>query len=184
MYRYKILIVDDDKLLQNSLKNVLSEKYDTLVAGKGEDALNLLQKNSVDLVLLDVRLPGFDGIETLKRIQSGKAPQGEFVSQEIKVGKKILRAISAPNLEPDRHVFWTVSGTVICVTYRSGGGARVISMLSEAAIPGTPSRPCTLGSTNTQYRPEMSIGRRTDPSRASLWPGNRGVSCQKSVPRS
>jgi two-component system phosphate regulon sensor histidine kinase PhoR len=51
-------------------------------------------------------------IETLKRIQSGEAPQGEFISQEIKVGKKILRAISAPNLEPDRHVFWTVSGTV------------------------------------------------------------------------
>jgi two-component system phosphate regulon sensor histidine kinase PhoR len=51
-------------------------------------------------------------IETLKRIQSGKAPQAEFISQEIKVGKKILRAISAPNLEPDRHVFWAVSGTV------------------------------------------------------------------------
>jgi two-component system response regulator AtoC len=70
MYRYKILIVDDDKLLQNSLKNVLSEKYDTLVAGRSEDALHLLTKNSVDLVLLDVRLPGFDGIETLKRLKA------------------------------------------------------------------------------------------------------------------
>jgi two-component system response regulator AtoC len=69
MYRYKIMIVDDDKLLQNSLKNVLSEKYDTFVVGKGEDAIDLLSKNSVDLVLLDVRLPGVDGIETLKQIK-------------------------------------------------------------------------------------------------------------------
>lgn len=70
MFRYKILIVDDDKLLQNSLKNVLAERYDTLVVGKGEDALGLLRKNSVDLVLLDVRLPGQDGIETLKQIKA------------------------------------------------------------------------------------------------------------------
>ncbi len=70
MYRYKILIVDDDKLLQNSLKNILSEKYDTLVAGKGEDAIDLLRKEPVDLVLLDIRLPGQDGIETLKQIKT------------------------------------------------------------------------------------------------------------------
>ncbi len=72
MFRYKILIVDDDKLLQNSLKNVLAERYDTLVVGKGEDALGLLRKDSVDLVLLDVRLPGQDGIETLKQIKALK----------------------------------------------------------------------------------------------------------------
>jgi two-component system response regulator AtoC len=70
MFRYKIMIVDDDKLLQNSLKNVLSEKYDTLVVGRGEDALELLGRNTVDLVLLDVRLPGIDGIETLKQIKA------------------------------------------------------------------------------------------------------------------
>jgi DNA-binding NtrC family response regulator len=70
MYRYKLMIVDDDKLLQNSLKNVLSEKYDTVVVGRGEDALDLLRKHSVDLVLLDVRLPGQDGIETLQQIKA------------------------------------------------------------------------------------------------------------------
>lgn len=76
MYRYKVLIVDDDKLLQNSLKNILSERYETTVAGKGEDAVGLLRRNSVDLVLLDIRLPGQDGIETLKQIKalSGDLP--------------------------------------------------------------------------------------------------------------
>ena len=70
MYRYKILIVDDDRLLQNSLKNILSEKYDPLIAGSGEEALRLLKKNPIDLVLLDIRLPGMDGIATLQQIKS------------------------------------------------------------------------------------------------------------------
>ncbi|MCJ7597003.1 MAG: ATP-binding protein [Desulfobacterales bacterium] len=51
-------------------------------------------------------------IEALKRIQRGESPQGELISQEITVGKRVLRAISAPNLELDRRVFWKVSGAV------------------------------------------------------------------------
>jgi DNA-binding NtrC family response regulator len=70
MYRYKILIVDDDRLLQNSLKNILSEKYDPLIAGSGEEALRQLKKHSIDLVLLDIRLPGMDGIATLQQIKA------------------------------------------------------------------------------------------------------------------
>lgn len=70
MYRYKILIVDDDRLLQNSLRTILSEKYDPLIAGSGEEAIQLLTEKSVDLVLLDIRLPGMDGIETLQRIKA------------------------------------------------------------------------------------------------------------------
>jgi DNA-binding NtrC family response regulator len=69
MYRYKILIVDDDKLLQASLNDILSENYDTLIAGSGEDALQLIVSHDVDLVLLDIRLPGINGIETLSRIR-------------------------------------------------------------------------------------------------------------------
>ena len=69
MYRYKILIVDDDKLLQNSLDTILSEKYDTLIAGSGEEALRLIPSHNFDLVLLDIRLPGINGIETLSRIR-------------------------------------------------------------------------------------------------------------------
>lgn len=74
MYRYKILIVDDDRLLQNSLRTILSEKYDPLIAGSGEEAIRLLTEKSVDLVLLDIRLPGMDGIETLQRIK-GMRPE-------------------------------------------------------------------------------------------------------------
>lgn len=69
MYRYKILIVDDDELLQKSLNYVLSEKYEILIAGSGEKAIRALERSCHDLVLLDIRLPGMDGIETLKKIK-------------------------------------------------------------------------------------------------------------------
>ena len=69
MYRYKILIVDDDPLLQASLEEILSEKYDARIVGSGEEALRVLQSTDVDLTLLDIRLPGITGIETLGRIR-------------------------------------------------------------------------------------------------------------------
>jgi len=51
-------------------------------------------------------------IEMLKRMQDKESGEQKLISQEIRVGNRILRAISAPNLEPDRHVFWSVSGAV------------------------------------------------------------------------
>jgi len=65
MYTYNILIVDDDKQLQNSINHILSKTYHTMVAGSGEEALRIAESAPIDLILLDIRLPGMDGIETL-----------------------------------------------------------------------------------------------------------------------
>ncbi|MCK9196705.1 MAG: sigma-54 dependent transcriptional regulator [Syntrophales bacterium] len=70
MYRYKIIIVDDDRLLQNSLKNILAETYDVMIAGSGEKALQILKNQEADLILLDIRLPGIDGVDTLRKIRA------------------------------------------------------------------------------------------------------------------
>ncbi|HOO00806.1 MAG TPA: sigma-54 dependent transcriptional regulator [Syntrophales bacterium] len=69
MLRYRILIVDDDELLQKPLKHILSGKYETVVAASGEEAIDVIEREKIDLVLLDIRLPGMDGIETLKAIR-------------------------------------------------------------------------------------------------------------------
>jgi two-component system, OmpR family, phosphate regulon sensor histidine kinase PhoR len=63
-------------------------------------------------VLLSKLITDSTFLETLHRIQRGETEQQELISQEIRVGNRILMAISAPNLEPDRHVFWSVSGAV------------------------------------------------------------------------
>jgi two-component system phosphate regulon sensor histidine kinase PhoR len=51
-------------------------------------------------------------IETLYQIQEGKIAEQELVSQEIFLGSRVLRAISAPALASDRNVFWAIAGAV------------------------------------------------------------------------
>nr|NIQ82081.1 response regulator [Anaerolineae bacterium] len=73
MVRERILIVDDEKSILTSLSSILEdERYLTEVAEDGERALRLLETNGFDLVLLDIWLPGMDGVETLERIKESR----------------------------------------------------------------------------------------------------------------
>ncbi len=65
-----ILIVDDEPTIQQSLSGILSDEgFETLIASNGYEALQIIQAESPDLVLLDIWMPGIDGIETLKEIK-------------------------------------------------------------------------------------------------------------------
>jgi two-component system, NtrC family, response regulator AtoC len=67
----RVLIVDDEKTLARSIKLFLEEQgYEAEVANEGERALELLEQARPDLVFLDLRLPGLDGLELLKRIRN------------------------------------------------------------------------------------------------------------------
>jgi two-component system response regulator PilR (NtrC family) len=67
-----ILIVDDEKSMRDFLKILLSkEGYQVMAAGDGEQALSLLSKNRIDLVISDIRMPGISGLELLARIRDG-----------------------------------------------------------------------------------------------------------------
>lgn len=66
-----ILVVDDDTLLRRSLGLQLDQAgYRTSTAASAEDALGLARRDQPDLILLDVGLPGMDGLEALRHIQS------------------------------------------------------------------------------------------------------------------
>jgi two-component system response regulator PilR (NtrC family) len=66
----RILIVDDEEVLRDVLDAVLRrEGFDVLCAATGEEALNCLEGEEVDLVILDVMLPGISGIDTLRAIR-------------------------------------------------------------------------------------------------------------------
>lgn len=67
--RKKILIVDDEPAIRDSLQLILKAHFDVLVAENGEDALHLLSSVTPDLVLLDVSMPKVDGLETLRRMR-------------------------------------------------------------------------------------------------------------------
>ncbi len=65
-----ILVVDDDKEIRESLRMILQyAKYDTHFAEDGTSALSQLASFSFDLVLLDIKMSGMDGIEVLKKIR-------------------------------------------------------------------------------------------------------------------
>lgn len=66
----KILIVDDQFGIRILLNEVLQkEGYETFQAANGVQALDIVAKHSPDLVLLDMKIPGMDGIEILKRMR-------------------------------------------------------------------------------------------------------------------
>ncbi len=68
-----ILVVDDEKEVTMSLKGFFSAiGYDMLSAFDGKEALDIIKSISLDLVLLDVRMPGVDGIQVLKYIREHK----------------------------------------------------------------------------------------------------------------
>ncbi|ANB59040.1 sporulation initiation phosphotransferase F [Anoxybacillus sp. B7M1] len=67
----KLLIVDDQYGIRILLNEVFQrEGYTTFQAANGIQALEIVQKHQPDLVLLDMKIPGMDGIEILKRIKA------------------------------------------------------------------------------------------------------------------
>ncbi|MEA3513745.1 MAG: response regulator [Campylobacterota bacterium] len=65
-----ILIVDDTELNVNTLMGLLDDKYDILAALDGESALEVVEEEeSVDLILLDIMMPGLDGFTVCKRLK-------------------------------------------------------------------------------------------------------------------
>ena len=65
-----ILIVDDDATALRSMKNLLSTHYKILVANSGMNAITILAKNKVDLILLDFEMPIVNGPKVLEMIRS------------------------------------------------------------------------------------------------------------------
>ena len=66
---HTVLVVDDETQIRDTLEGVLSDEgYKTLLAASGEECLDLLRHKSADVVLLDIWLPGMDGLETLERL--------------------------------------------------------------------------------------------------------------------
>jgi len=65
----RILVVDDEPSVQESLIVTLEDDYDITAVSSGEEALNLIPRSKYDLVLLDILMPGMNGIRTLEAIR-------------------------------------------------------------------------------------------------------------------
>lgn len=71
---FRILVVEDDRSTRMLLKAVLeAENYSVITAENGEDALQVLDENHVDLVVLDVMMPKMDGLTFTKTLREGNS---------------------------------------------------------------------------------------------------------------
>jgi DNA-binding response OmpR family regulator len=77
----RVLIVDDEETLTWSMARSLSrdkDKYEVIIANNGREALNLLKKNNVDLVISDIRMPDINGLDLLVSIKK-EYPQTKVI---------------------------------------------------------------------------------------------------------
>jgi DNA-binding response OmpR family regulator len=87
-----ILIVDDEYAVARGIQYALEQEgYQVSVAGSGEEALALAADLAPDLVVLDVRMPGMDGFETLRRLRAegSKAPVLMLTARDEEMDKVI-----------------------------------------------------------------------------------------------
>lgn len=66
----KILVVDDEEGLRLLYKEELEDEgWEVELAASGEESMEKLEKDSIDLVLLDIKMPGMDGVEVLRKVK-------------------------------------------------------------------------------------------------------------------
>ena len=71
MNKPRILVIDDESAIRDSLKMILEyEGYQFVGAVSGQDGLTTIQRERPDAVLLDIKMPGMDGMEVLRKLHA------------------------------------------------------------------------------------------------------------------
>ena len=94
----RILIVDDHPVVVAGLASMLGTQAGMVVAGSassGEEALELLRTTTADVVLLDLRMPGMSGIDTLHALRRSKANTRAIILTSFETDEDIYRAVQA-----------------------------------------------------------------------------------------
>jgi two-component system, response regulator, stage 0 sporulation protein F len=73
MEKLSVVVTDDMRGIRESLKLILEDEFDIREAQSGYEALEILKAGEITLVILDILMPGMDGLETLRRIKAMNA---------------------------------------------------------------------------------------------------------------
>jgi len=139
-----ILIVDDEASIRKSLEGVLSDEgYSCALADDGADALSRLQSLRPSLVLLDIWMPGMDGIETLRRM---KAAQPETPVIMMSGHATISTAIKATKVGASDFIEKPLELDLVLNAIRRALGARdAVRSPSEGELDGSIDHPSPEG---------------------------------------
>ena len=126
MAKIRVLLVDDQKLFVDSLRIVLSSRTDDMdvvgAAGDGQQAIEVAERLRPDVILMDVRMPGMDGVEATKRLLQSMPEtkivmlttydDDEYVRDAMKHGAVGYLLKSIPPSELAASIRVAVSGTI------------------------------------------------------------------------
>jgi DNA-binding NarL/FixJ family response regulator len=131
--KIRILIADDHPIVRAGFKQVISDTQDITVADEaknGEEVMNLIRKNDYDIVLLDISMPGKNGLEVLKDLKVEKPklpvmilsiyPEEQYAVRALRAGASgYMTKASAPN------------ELIVAIRKISQGGKYISSSLAE-----------------------------------------------------
>lgn len=123
-----ILIADDHALFREGLKQILSRERDISVAAEaasGQETLDLLARHSVDLVILDITMPGRTGLDVLAEIREMKPPIPVLIVSmhpEDQYAVRVIRAGASGYLTKE-----SAASELITAIHRIADGGRYIS---------------------------------------------------------
>ncbi len=88
-----ILVVDDEKGVRQSFNMALKDEYNVLLAGTGQEAVEVFTRKPIDLVLLDILLPDSNGIELLEKFKETDPSIEAIMVTAVKDTKTAVKAI-------------------------------------------------------------------------------------------
>ncbi|MGC2297863.1 MAG: response regulator transcription factor, partial [Acidobacteriaceae bacterium] len=94
----RLLIVDDHPVVRAGLNSMLGKRSGLRVIGSvhgGREALEFLDKEPTDVMLLDLRMPNMDGIDTLRALRTRTAPPQVLILSNFECDEEIFRAVEA-----------------------------------------------------------------------------------------
>jgi len=158
MIRYSIYIVDDEQVIRDALTMELAEEYEVRVFSTAEEALGVIEKTPPDLVLLDIGLPGMDGIEALDKI---KSLHPDIMVIMITAFEDIETVISAMRLGAYDYVVKPLQMDALEVTINNGLETlrlrKEVQILQESYI--KEKLPCFIGESNAIQNVMEFIGK-------------------------
>jgi two-component system invasion response regulator UvrY len=132
----RILVVDDHEIMREGLLRILAdadEQWHTTASGNGHEALDVLNRQQIDLAIVDLAMPGMGGLDLIKRIRADHSDVAIMVLTMYAQEQYALRAFRAG---AKGYVTKDVAGVELVTAVRkvAAGGAYVTPSLAESVV--------------------------------------------------